>query len=82
MPLSVLLGINNTGISFPIAYCYITSESRESFIFTFTYMQELMFYNHYPSSYISIGNFAADLKAAMVKAIIRKKNPGCNTKFA
>lgn len=76
IPLSILLGITNTGSSFPIAYCYITSESRESFMFMFACMQELMFYNDCPSPYVLIGDFAAGLGAAMMKAITRKENPG------
>lgn len=31
MPLSVLLGITNTGLSFPAAYCYISSEFKKVF---------------------------------------------------
>jgi hypothetical protein len=31
LPLSVMISINNTGATFPIAYCYITSESAASF---------------------------------------------------
>ena len=47
-PLSVFLGITNTGFSFPAAYCYISSESKESFLFIFACMQELMFYDECP----------------------------------
>lgn len=82
MPLSVLLGITNTGISFPVGYCYITSESRESFMFMLAYMQELMFYDHCPGSYVFIGDFAAGLGAAMVKAVTRKENLGGEAEFA
>jgi MULE transposase domain len=32
LPLSVIVGINNTGSTFPVAYCYITSESTTSFM--------------------------------------------------
>ena len=31
MPLSVMVGINNIGKTFPMAFCYITSESAISF---------------------------------------------------
>lgn len=58
MPHCVLLGITNTRTSFPAAYCYITSESKESFMFMFACMQELMFYNHCPGLYVLIGDFA------------------------
>jgi len=33
LPLSVIVGIDNCGKTFPIAYCYITSESAASFKF-------------------------------------------------
>jgi hypothetical protein len=33
LPLSVMVGIDNYGKTFPIAYCYITSESAASFKF-------------------------------------------------
>ena len=45
MPFSVLLGITNTGSFFPAAYCFISSESKESFLFMFAFMEELMFYD-------------------------------------
>ncbi|WP_375467272.1 hypothetical protein [uncultured Nostoc sp.] len=75
-PQSVLLEITNTGISFSIQYCYITLESRESFMFMFAYMQELMFYDNCPSFYVLIGDFTAGLGATMMKIITRKENPG------
>ena len=82
MHLSVLLGITNTGTFFPVAYCYITSESKESFMFMFACMQELMFYGHCPGPFVLIGDFAAGLGAAMVKAVTRKENPGGEAEFA
>ncbi len=82
MPLSVLLGITNTGSSFPLAYCYITSESKESFMFMFACMQELIFYDHCPGPFVLIGNFAAGLGAAMVKAVTRKENLGGEVELA
>ena len=33
LPLSVMVGINNRGKTFPIVYCYITLESAASFKF-------------------------------------------------
>jgi hypothetical protein len=33
LPLSIMVGITNTGKTFPMAMCYITSESYESFEF-------------------------------------------------
>ncbi len=82
MPLSVLLGITNTGTSFPVAYCYITSELKESFMVMFAYTQELMFYDNFPGPYVLIGDFAAGLGAAMMKAVTRKENLGGEAEFA
>jgi hypothetical protein len=31
LPLSIMVGINNLGRTFPIAFCYIISESAASF---------------------------------------------------
>lgn len=67
MPLSVLLGIINTGLFFLAAYYYISFESKKSFLFIFAYMQELMFYDKCPDSYIILGDFAAGFEAAMMK---------------
>ncbi len=39
----------------------------------FPYMQELMFYNECPGSYIILGDFAAGLGAAMMKTINQNK---------
>ena len=82
MPLSILLVITNIGSSFPIVYCYITSKSRESFMFMFASIQELMFYDNCPGPYVLIGDFAAGLGATMMKAITRKENPDGETEFA
>ena len=43
LPLSVLVGITNTDLSFPVAYCYITSESAECFTFIFKCMERVDF---------------------------------------
>ena len=82
MPLSVLLGITNTGLSFPAAYCYISSESRESFLFMFACMQELMFYDKCPGPYVILGDFAAGLGAAMMKTLNQNEVPGGEAQIA
>lgn len=76
MPLSVLLGIKNTGFSFPAAYCFISSELKESFLFMFTCMEELMFYDQFVGLNVILGNFAAGLGVAMVKAFNLQEIPG------
>ncbi len=77
MPLSVFLGITNTGLSFPAAYYYISSELKESFLFMFTYMQEIMFYDECPGPYIIIlEDFAAGFGAAMMKTLNQNEIPG------
>ena len=65
LPLSVIVGINNRGRTFPIAYCYITSESAASFKFVSDQLSDLAFYD-YPEAAVVIGDFAKGLSAAMV----------------
>jgi hypothetical protein len=45
LPLSVIVGINNTGHTFPIAFMFITSESAKSFKFANKCLTNLCFYN-------------------------------------
>lgn len=82
MPLSVLLGITNTGSSFPAAYCFISSESKESSLFMFACMEELMFYDQCVGPNVILGDCAAGLGAAMVKAVNPREMPGGETKSA
>ena len=65
LPLSVLVGITNTDLSFPVAYCYITSESAECFTFIFECMKELIFHDDCPGPGVILGDFAAGLTVAM-----------------
>ena len=76
MPLSVLLGITNTGSSFPAAYCFISLESKESFLFMFACMEELMFYDQCVGPNVILGDFAAGSGAAMIKAVNPREMPG------
>ena len=75
MPLSVLLGITNTRSSFTAAYRFISSESKESFLFMFACMEELMFYDLCVGPNVILGDFAAGL-GAMVKAVNPREKPG------
>lgn len=69
MLLSVLLGIKNTGSSFPAAYCFISSESKDSFLFMFACMEELMFHDQCVGPNVILRDFAVRLGVAMVKAV-------------
>src|SRR5204863_3632975 len=45
LPLSIMVGIDNCGQTFPMAYCYITSESAASFKFIAEQLTDLAFYD-------------------------------------
>lgn len=64
LPLSVVVGINNCGRTFPIAYCYITLESAASFKFVSNQLSDLAFYNC-PKAAVVVGDFSKGLGAAM-----------------
>ncbi|MCJ1347009.1 hypothetical protein MMC31_005229 [Peltigera leucophlebia] len=82
MPLSVLLGITNTGLYLPAAYWYISFESKESCLFMFAYMQEFMFYDECLGPYVSFGDSAAGLGAAMMKTLNQNEVPGGEAQIA
>ena len=65
LPLSTLVGVTNTGQTFPVAYCFITSESAECFSFLFYCMKDLIFHDKCPGPGVILGDFAAGLGAAM-----------------
>ena len=67
LPLSVLVGVTNTSQTFPVAYCYITSESAECFAFLFECMKNLIFHDACPGPRVILGDFAAGLTAAMYR---------------
>jgi hypothetical protein len=46
LPLSVIVGINNTGYTFPMAFIFITTESAKSFKFAGECLTDLCFYNY------------------------------------
>lgn len=48
LPLSTLVGFTNTLETFTVAYCYITSESAESFLFLFHCLKDLIFHDACP----------------------------------
>ena len=45
LPLFVMVGITNTSKTFPLVYCYITSESAKSFDFVVGELTKYVFYN-------------------------------------
>lgn len=53
--------------TFTVAYCYITSESAESFLYLFECLKDLIFYDKCPGPGVILGDFAAGLAAAMLK---------------
>jgi hypothetical protein len=64
LPLSVIVGIGNTGATFPIAYYYITSESAASSKWIATQLTELCFKKCLELALI-YGDFSKGLGAAI-----------------
>ena len=64
LPLSIMVGIDNCGKTFPIAYCYITSESAASFKFVAEQLTDLVFYDC-PEAVVIVGDFFKGLGAAV-----------------
>lgn len=67
LPLSTLVGVTNTLQTFTVAYCYITSESAESFLFLFECLKDLIFHDACHGPGVILGDFAAGLAAAMLR---------------
>ena len=63
LPLGVIVGIDHTGKTFPMAYCYITSESAALFKWITEQLTDLAFYNC-PKLAIIVGDFSRGLSAA------------------
>jgi MULE transposase domain len=61
--LSVIVGIDNCGKTFPIAFCYITSKSAASFRFVANQLTNLAFYDC-PKPAVIVGDFSKGLRAA------------------
>ena len=64
LPLSSMVGITNTGHTFPLAYCYITSESAKSFEFVAGELTKYVFYDC-PEVEVIIADFTRGLGAAI-----------------
>lgn len=67
LPLSVLVMITNTNTTFPVTYCFVASESAETFMFMYDCMRDLFFYDNCPEPAVLLGDFAAGLIASMTK---------------
>jgi hypothetical protein len=65
LPLSVMVGINNTGHTFPMAFIFITTELAKSFKFTREYLTDLCFYNC-PQPSLIYGDFLKGLGAVVI----------------
>ena len=65
MPLSILVGVLNTGKTFPFALCFITSENTASFEFMKDQLDDLFFHNC-PRPKVFCGDFAKGLASALL----------------
>jgi MULE transposase domain len=65
MPLSSIIGITNTGKTFPLAYCYITSESAKAFEFMAEQLTKYVFYDCLEPG-VFIAGFCKGLGAAII----------------
>ena len=64
LPLYSMIGVTNTGHSFPVAYCYITSKSAVSFEFVARALTRYVF-NDLPEAEVIITDFTQGLGAAI-----------------
>ena len=69
LPLSSMVGITNTGNTFPLAYCYITSESARSFEFVAHQLTKYVFYNCCEAAVI-VADFTKGLGAALTSKAV------------
>jgi MULE transposase domain len=75
LPLSVIVGITNTGKTFPLAFAFIASESAEAFEFVNAQLAELVWYDC-PPPQVVLGDQTKGLTAAMDMAIRDKAQDG------
>ena len=64
LPLLVMVGIDNTGYTFPMAFMFITSESAKSFTFASEQLTDLCFYDCAEAA-IVCGDFSKGLGASI-----------------
>ena len=65
-----MVGITNTSKTFPLAYCYITSESAKSFDFVAGELTKYVFYNCLEAAVIC-ADFTKELGAAIAARSLR-----------
>ncbi|KAM4058334.1 MULE transposase [Hirsutella rhossiliensis] len=75
LPLSVIVGITNTGKTFPLAFAFITSESAEAFEFVNAQLAELVWYDC-PPPQVVLGDQTKGLVAAMAASQARADPQG------
>jgi hypothetical protein len=61
-----MVGIDNIRKTFPLAYCYITSESAETFKWIAEQLTDLVFYDC-PEAAVIVGDFSAGLGKAITE---------------
>ena len=71
LPLAVMVGIDNTGHTFPMAFMFITSESAKSFQFANECLTDLCFYDC-PQPNLICGDFSKGLGAAVALQAARE----------
>lgn len=71
MPLSGLIGITNTMSTFPVAHCFIKSESTPAFVFINECLEDLFFFDDCPGPAVMLGDFSVGLSQAMLKQCSR-----------
>jgi hypothetical protein len=71
LPLSVMEGITNTGKTFPLAYCYITSESAKLFDFVAGALTKYVSYDC-PEAAVICADFTKGLGAVRPNWPIRR----------
>lgn len=74
MPLSGLIGITNTMSTFPVAHCFITSESTSAFVFINECLKDMFFFDDCPGPAVMLGDFSAGLSQAMLKTIQKSRS--------
>lgn len=80
MPLSVLVGILNTGKTFPFALCFITSESAATFDFMEDTLDELFFYNC-PRPKVVCGDFTKRLAKLIATRETKRQETGLGEQY-
>jgi len=65
-----MIGITNTGYSFPLAYCYIITESAKSFEFVVHQLTKYVFYDC-PEPAVIVADFTKGLGASLTAKAVQ-----------